>query len=239
MAIEGERRQWSRREVLAFSVAGTSALMAGDARGGALLQPSNRPWGVQLYTVRDQVEQDAAKVLRSVAAIGYKELEILQPTLPKVAPIARKLGLSMVSAHLDEAASEGGEGLPAFIAQARDHGLRYLVIAWVPPERRPTDRAGFERLAERFSRIGDQVARAGMQLCYHNHAFEFGRSSDGARWLDVLMKATEAANIRLELDVFWVSVTGAQPLDVINQYGGRIALMHLKDRSPRATPTLL
>jgi sugar phosphate isomerase/epimerase len=221
-------RSLTRRQLLALAAAGIGAHMTAAAQA--------RAWGVQLYTVRDQIGKDAESTLSAIAAIGYRELEILQGTLTRVAPIAGKLGLSIVSAHLDWP-TVSGTGLAEFVAQAKDHGLRYVVIPWVPFEHRPGDRAGFDALAGRFSRVNDTVAAAGLQCCYHNHAFEFGQDRDGTRWLDVLMKATPA--MKLELDVFWVAVTGADPLRVIEEYSGRIALMHLKDRNPSAPKTLV
>jgi sugar phosphate isomerase/epimerase len=227
----------TRRELLALSLAGLGPLaFASRSESTMNAQAQGRAWGVQLYTVRDQIRTDPASTLKAIADIGYRELEILQGTLATVAPLAKKHGLSMVSAHLD-LPTIAGKGLTEFVAQARDHGLRYIVIPWVAPETRPTDRVGYVAMAGQFNRVADVVTRAGLQACYHNHAFEFGRGGDGTRWLDVIMKA--APGLKLELDVFWVSVTGADPLEVIKQYSGRIALMHLKDRNPKTERTLV
>jgi sugar phosphate isomerase/epimerase len=229
----------SRRELLALSLAGIGPLaLACRSESAVTAQASTRSWGVQLYTVRDQMRTDPAATLKAIADIGYRELEILQGTLSTIAPLAKKLGLTMVSSHLD-AATIAGAGLAEFVAQAKDHGLRYIVIPYVAPDKRPTDRAGYEALAAQFNRVGEVVAKAGLQPCYHNHAFEFGADRDGTRWLDVLMRATEPSRMKLELDVFWVAVTGANPLDVIKQYSGRIALMHLKDRNAKTEKTLV
>ena len=142
-----------------------------------------------------------------------------------------------MSAHLDGPTSKG-EGLAGFLAEAKVHGLRYIVVPYVPPDERPTTRAGFERLADRLNRMGDEVARAGMQLCYHNHAFEFGLDAAGARWLDILMGASHAPQVQLEVDVFWAAVAGAQPVEVITRYAGRVALLHLKDKAPNVPVAL-
>jgi sugar phosphate isomerase/epimerase len=229
----------TRRTWLAGWAAGAAGLVVSPisslAQGAS--QASARPWGVQLYTVRELIARNPAATLRALKAIGFTELEIIQPTLATVAPLAESLGFTIVSAHLD-GPTASGEGLPAFLDQARRYGVRYVVIAWLPPERRPTDRAGYERLGGEFNRVGEVVSRAGLQLCYHNHAFEFGQAPDGARWLDVLMAATDPSLVRLELDTFWVSVTGANPVDLIERYAGRIELMHLKDRNPAAPLTV-
>jgi sugar phosphate isomerase/epimerase len=193
---------------------------------------------VQLYTVRGLLAKDAAATLERVAAIGYSELEVLQPTLDVVAPLARKLGLSIVSVHLDGPTATG-TGLAAFIDKARAHGVKYLVVPYVPPADRPRDRAGFQQLGQRLARMSQAARQAGLELCYHNHAFEFGTDADGTRWLDVIMQETAASQMKLELDVFWAAVTGADPVAVIKQYSGRVALVHLKDKDPKAPNVLV
>jgi sugar phosphate isomerase/epimerase len=199
---------------------------------------ASRPWGVQLYTVRTQIGADPAATLKRVAAVGYTELEVLQPTLSTIAPLASALKLDIVSAHLD-APTAKGEGFDAFVAQAQRLGLRYLVVPWVPPAERPTDRGGFEQIAARLSHMARTAAAAKLRLCYHNHAFEFGQDRDGTRWLDVLMRGTEAAGVQLELDVFWAAIAGADPVALLRQYAGRVALVHLKDKDSRAGPSLV
>lgn len=220
----------SRREWLALSAA---ALAGGRA---AFARQRDRRWGVQLYTVRELLAKDAAATLGRIAAIGYKELEILQPTLDVVAPIASKLGLSIVSAHLD-GATAAGNGLTAFLDKASAHGLRYVVVPYIAPADRPKDRGGFQQLGGRLARMSDDTRKAGLELAYHNHAFEFG-AEGGERWLDVLMATTAAARMKLQLDVFWASIAGADPVAVIKQYSGRIASLHLKDKK-RDAPTVL
>lgn len=224
----------TRRELLALSIAGVSTIGTPRMSGA---QPDRR-WGVQLYTVRDQLAKDAAATLERIAAIGYTELEIMQPTLDVVAPLAGKLGLTIVSAHLD-GPTAAGAGLLEFAAKAKAHGVRYLVVPFVPPAARPKDRAGFTQIGQRLARMAEDARAAGLDLCYHNHAFEFATDTDGTRWLDVLMQETAASPMTLELDVFWAAVTGADPVAVMRQYPGRIALVHLKDKDPRAANVLV
>ena len=133
----------TRRQVLAtLAVAAAPSIPS-------MAQQRPRRWGVQLYTVRSHVASDAAATLNQLAAIGYTELEVLQPTLPVVAPLASSLGLTIVSSHLDGSTAKG-EGLEAFLADAKRLGLQYVVVPFVPPAERPTDRAGFDAVAARL-----------------------------------------------------------------------------------------
>jgi len=200
--------------------------------------PARRRWGVQLYTVRNQIGSDAAATLRRIAGIGYGELEVLQQTLPVVAPLARDLGLTMISVHLDGPTAMG-EGFDEFLPRAKALGVRDLVVPSVPPARRPADRAGVDAMAGRLSRMARTASAAGLQLCYHNHAFEFGRDSSGARWLDSLMQGTKPAGMQLQLDVFWATIAGADPVALLRQYAGRVASLHLKDKDPAVGTSLV
>ena len=224
-------RELSRREILQLAAAsGLGALMAGraDAKAPDAI-------GVQLYTVRNQIDKDAAATLKGIADIGYKEVEVIRTTLDKVGPLAKQDGLAPVSIHADiplimTGTLPNGYDLAACIRDAQAVGAKFLVMPYVMPNDRPKDAAGFEAFGKTFNKAGEQIKKAGLQLCYHNHAFEFATLPDGRRALDVMLAAADPSLVKLELDVFWVSVAGADPVSLINQYAGRIALMHLKDK---------
>jgi sugar phosphate isomerase/epimerase len=227
-----------RRSLLKCLAAGLMGATIPASDSPAAMRQVTRQWGVQLYTVRSQIAADAANTLKRIADIGYRELEVLQATLPVVAPIASALGLSLVSAHLDGPTAKG-DGLEAFLADAKRVGLRDLVVPSIAQGDRPSDRAGSAAVAARLSRMAQTAAAAGLQLCYHNHAFEFGRDRDGTRWLDVLMRGTAEAGMQLQLDVFWASIAGADPVALLRQYKGRVASLHLKDKAPGTGTTLV
>lgn len=233
-----------RRSVLKGLAAGVATAAAGaqatDATASELSQTSAAPrpaWGVQLYTVRDLLAADARATLTRVAAIGFKELEVLQATLPVVAPLAKELGLSIVSVHLNGATSRG-DGFDAAMSTLRDYGLRDVVVPSVPAAERPTTRKGFEEIAARLSRMSRMASSAGLRFGYHNHAFEFGRDAGGTRWIDVLMQGTAEAGMFLQLDVFWATVASADPVAMLRQYKSRIGSLHLKDKRADVGTTL-
>jgi hypothetical protein len=133
--MDADRR--SLLKGLAAGLAGSVVVREGAWAHGsarvAQVDASQRAWGVQLYTVRNQIGTDAAATLKRIAAIGFTELEVLQPTLPVMAPLATALGLTIVSAHLDGATAKG-DGFEAFLAQAKSHGLRDVVVPFVPAD---------------------------------------------------------------------------------------------------------
>ena len=201
-----------------------------------------RTWGVQLYTVRDLLRDRAAETLKAIAAIGYKELELGRGELPKLAPIARQLGLKPVSVHMEAPFVTGdwsswkggppsGLTLNRAVEEIRTHGVTYAVVAYLFPDQRGSDGDWYKRFAEQMNRAGEVAKRSGVTLGYHNHGFEFETLRDGSRPLDVLVRELDPSLVKLEVDVFWVSVTGADPLEVLKSLGNRVALVHLKDKA--------
>jgi sugar phosphate isomerase/epimerase len=99
----------------------------------------------------------------------------------------------------------------------------------MPGERGSLDT--IRRYADQFNKAGESVRKAGMQFCYHHHAFEFG-PKDGSRPIDVLLERLDRNLVKFEMDVFWASVAGQDPVSLLKQWKGRVALMHLKDKAP-------
>lgn len=236
----------TRRDVLRLGAIGGLGAMMGrsvEAKAPATI-------GVQLYTVRQQIDTNPEATLKAIADIGYKEVEVLRGTLAKVGPAARSVGLSPISVHVDTPLITGNwdawkfmrgavpesYNLAALIDDAKAQGVKYLVLPYLMASERGGGLEFYQKLADRLNVVGEQVTKAGLEFCYHNHGFEFAPLADGRRPLDVLMAATRPELVKLELDVFWVSVTGADPVAIIKQYAGRLPLLHLKDKA-RGTAT--
>jgi sugar phosphate isomerase/epimerase len=234
-------RELTRRDVMTLAaIGGLGAMMGRDAQAKA---PA--VLGVQLYTVRKQIDTDPEATLKAIADIGYKEVEVLRGTLAKVAPAARKVGLSPISVHVETPLITGNwdawkfmrgavpesYDVAALINDAKAHGVKYLVLPYLMAGERVGGLEYYTKLADRLNVVGEQVTRAGLEFCYHNHGFEFEPLADGRLPLDVLMAATRPEFVKLELDVFWVSLTGADPAAILKQYAGRVPLLHLKDKA--------
>jgi len=197
----------SRRNFVVRSAALGSAaklLLGHDA-----LRASNL--GVQLYTVRNIIEANPAAVLNAIQEIGYTEVEATYGNLDKIWPALKETKLKPVSIHLDTALFfEGGSKLDAAIADVKQRGFQYIVLPYIPPAQRGGIET-FKKLAETLNSAGEKAKAAGLTLCYHNHAFEF-EPMQGTTGLELLMKETHKGLVFLEMDVFWVSVAGHDPV---------------------------
>ena len=178
--------------------------------------------GVQLYTVRNIIGNDPARVLQQIHDIGYSEIEATADTLRDAWSAVQSSGLKPISVHLNLSPTDEQ------LADAKQKGFEYAVIPYVPPP----ERGGVDvikRLAENFQKAGERAKSHDLQLCYHNHAFEF-EPMNGATPLEILM-STDPSLVKLEMDIFWVTVAGHHPVDLLKKYSGRVPLLHLKDKA--------
>jgi sugar phosphate isomerase/epimerase len=113
------------------------------------------------------------------------------------------------------------------VADAKAIGQTYMAIAFLMPEER-TSIAAYKKIAADLNKAGAICKKAGIQLCYHNHDFEF-QELEGQIPFDILANETDPGLVKFELDLFWVSKAGKDPIALFKQYKGRVALWHVKD----------
>jgi sugar phosphate isomerase/epimerase len=186
------------------------------------------PIGVQLYSVRDQMKADFDGTIAKVAAIGYKEVEFagyFDHTPQQVRAVLDRNGLTSPSCHVEYAAL--GDQWPSVIESSKTIGQSYIVCPWIPEEVRKQPDV-WERAAENFNRAGEASKKAGIQFAYHNHWFEF-LPVNGKLPYDLLLEKCDPDLVKMELDLCWITVAGADPLTYFNRYPGRFPLVHVKD----------
>jgi sugar phosphate isomerase/epimerase len=187
--------------------------------------------GVQLYTVRTVLPQKAAETLRAIEAIGYREVEATQASLDQIWPALQATKLKPVSVHVDSKVVTQGpeENLTRAIDDFKKRGFSYVVFPYLPqPERGGLD--VIKKLADTLNRAAAKCRAAGMKFAYHNHAFEF-EPMGGSTPFQTLLDNTDPKLVGLEMDVFWVSVGGHDPVEMLGKLKGRVPLMHLKDKA--------
>jgi sugar phosphate isomerase/epimerase len=218
--------------------------------------PLNLPIGLQLYTVGDDMDRDAAGTLKAVAAAGYKQVELspLTKTSPKdLKKALDDAGLKNPSGHymLPDLLST----LQEKIDFAHQFGQEYMIVTvpWVAdPSRFKSDPAqgqigvflaiisgltldDWKWNAEQFNKVGEQVNKAGLQLGYHNHNFEW-KSYGGVTAYDEFLRLTDPGLVKLELDCGWATVAGQDPIAYLTKYPERYRLLHVKDFRNGFTP---
>jgi len=182
--------------------------------------------GVQLYTVRNVWSGHEDDELRRIAEIGYTEVETTGANkLDMIAPMLDKYKLKAVSTHL----SDGANITPQAIETAKKYGVQYLVYPYVPPNQRGSA-DGYRKLADQMNEAGRKCQEAGLTFCYHNHAFEFG-GAQGERPIDIFHERLDKKLVFFEVDVFWISVAGGDPVQMLKEHEGRVPLLHLKDKA--------
>lgn len=183
--------------------------------------------GVQLYTVRGEMEQDFRGTLERIAAMGYREVEFagyFDRPPQAIRSLLAELKLTAPSAHVGDVLL--GPEAQRTIDDAVAVGHRYLVYPWVP-ESAWRDLDGWHRRAEAFNRAGELCRKAGLQFCYHNHHFEFA-TVNGTRPYDLLLAECDAALVQMELDLFWAAAARQDPLALLRAHPGRFPMVHLK-----------
>ncbi len=189
------------------------------------------PIGLQMFTLRDEAGKDFAGTLKSVSEIGYDGVELAGDgglSAKELKKLLDGLGLACAGAH------EGLEKLEASLGAVVDFhkelDSKYVVIPFLGEDRR-RGAEGWKKTAGVMNEIGHKLREEGLQLCYHNHSFEFEKF-DGQYGLDILYSNTDPKAVQAELDTYWVKHGGEDPIEYIHKLECRVPLIHLKDMAP-------
>lgn len=203
--------------------------------------------GLSLYTVRNQLMANPMKTLETVRDLGYKQIELFEvQLLRRMKPALDDLGLAVNSSNFTGAFLTGNWDLLGvmglqqpnnysihhIVEDGARYGLQYLVLSYLfPSERDSLEKC--QQLAEKMNQLGEECQKAGLQLCYHNHASEFkALYDDDTVPFEVFLQEFDPDLVKLELDVFWLKVAGFDPAQKMSEYAGRVKLLHLKDKAP-------
>lgn len=211
-----------RREFLG---AGVAALVAGRL---AFLKERLGPIGIQLYTVREQFLADPDTTLNRLAQIGYKEVEFAGYPTGSAQDVRKMLdrhGLRAPSSHVGLRAVDDTWQQTLDFASAV--GQRFVTVpSFGGNDRRTLD--GIKRVAARFNQAGEAARKHGLTFSYHNHDFEFA-PIEGAVPFDVLLAETDPKLVTFEMDLYWITKGGKDPLDYFAKWPGRFPQVHVKD----------
>lgn len=190
----------------------------------------NEQIAIQLYTLRDftATPADFAATIHRVREIGYHAVELagtagLAPA--EAAKCVRDAGLKICSSH--ESPEMVLETPQQVVDRLGEFGITHAVYGW-PAGIDFANAAHVEKLISGLDAAGAVLRRAGMTLCYHNHAHEFFQR-DGRTVLDEIFARTSPENLQAELDIHWVQAGGGDPAEACRNLAGRVPLLHVKD----------
>ncbi len=235
------RNLHSRRDFVKLAAAGTVGAMMFSNYSCKKKVPGI---GLQLYTIRDAMTADPAGSLKRVAEAGYKYLELAgyadgkfygyEPTAFK--KLANDLGMEILSSHTQVEAE--GITLENATKMAEDHallGVKYCIQPWVVEEARTTI-ASYQKMASDWNQVGQIMKNYGIKFGYHNHNFEFDNVEGKIPYFDVFMAELDKDLVTMEIDLFWTTKAGQDPVEIIKKYPGRFELFHMKDMFTNEAP---
>jgi len=200
--------------------------------------------GLQLYTVRDAMNKPE-ETLAKVAQIGYNSVEGATYTgsekfygmdAASWAKLLKQNGLIMPSAHYrlgeEKFNGEAQKGTilndwDRAVDDAAEAGIKYMVCAYLSAAERGK-LEHYKKVAADFNKAGERCKKAGLQLCYHNHDFEFIQE-DGKYPYETLLTETDKDLVKMEMDMYWVTKANQDPIKLIEEHPGRFPLWHIKD----------
>jgi sugar phosphate isomerase/epimerase len=186
------------------------------------------PIGLQSYTVRHLMREDAHSTLQRIADIGYVGVEVSltdETGEPTTARLVRSLGLQVPSALT---------GFPfvndrnrAAMDELVELGCQYVGIAFYPPaELKTVD--GIKKLCALLNEADDLARQHGLTMIYHNHWAECEALPDGRTPLEILFENTNPT-VQFEIDIYWAQTGGSDPVQLVRSGGARVPLLHVKD----------
>lgn len=199
---------------------------------------------LQLYTIRDfmNTKEDVRTSLKKLSDIGYKKLELAgyangkfyQYEPAEFRKIVNDLGMEVLSSHTNvESASEVGDAQKV----GDDHaavGAKYAIQPWINPPDRTI--SFYQKTVQQMNEAGRTMKKSGVKFGYHNHNFEFAKVDGKIPYYDIILPGTDKDLVTMELDLFWTTKAGEDPVQIFKKYPGRFELFHVKDMYTKQDP---
>ena len=236
----------NRREFLKISAAGSLGMMLLSSATSIPGVGNNRKSygvGIQLYSIRDAMSADVRGSLKKVSDIGYKNLEMAGYSEGKFygfspsdfKKIVGDLGMVALSSH--SAVESKGITIESAKLMADAHaalGVKYCIQPWINEEDRNIEK--YKKMIGDWNKVGKIMKAVGIQFGYHNHNFEFAKINGVVPYYDIFMPEMDKDLITMELDLFWASKAGQDPIAMFKKYPGRFQLLHFKDMKTNQAP---
>ncbi|WEK70140.1 MAG: sugar phosphate isomerase/epimerase [Candidatus Chryseobacterium colombiense] len=207
--------------------------------GVSKLNMSKKSLAIQLYTVRDFISNDMEKTFEKLAALGFTEFEIygydgtfFGKTAVEFKKILSDNGLKVISSHHRTGITDHEDGTllknwNKTLDDLNTIGSEFAVCSYLPEAERTLE--NYQKLPETLEKAGQITKQNGIQLAYHNHDFEFLKKDEQHTFYDFILENTSSDLVKMELDLYWISKAGLDPLFYFEKYPKRFPLWHVKD----------
>jgi len=235
----------NRREFLKISAAGAFGMTVLGSVSCKPVAADRKSFGVglQLYSIRDAMTADAPGSLKKVSELGYKNLELASYsdgkfygfTPKELKKIANDLGMDVLSSHTQvEAAGITVDNAKKMADDHAELGVKYCIQPWVNEADRTVE--SFKKMVGDWNEVGKIMKSVGIQFGYHNHNFEFKNMDGVVPFYDIFMPQMDPDLITMEIDLFWATKAGQDPVEMFKKYPGRFQIFHLKDMHTKQDP---
>lgn len=189
-------------------------------------------YSLQLYTLRNAIQEDLPGTIKKVADIGFTQVEPYNfvATAKELGAALKANGLTAPSGH----APLLGQDQDMIFAAAKELGITTVIDPYLPAEHWQS--AGdIQATAARLNSAAKKGAEYGIRVGYHNHAWELESTIEGQTALEYFAGLLDPELV-LEVDTFWVAVGGHDPVEILTKLGDRVKFIHIKD-GPLTTDT--
>lgn len=196
--------------------------------------------GVQIYSVRNELQQDMEGTLQALSIIGFDYIEAFglgtdglffgQYTPTQFRTMVENTGMTVRSTHCNYFTPHQA---PVMVNAAKELGVDMLIIPYLTEDQR----SGYEKHAEDLTAIGEAFNKEGIGFGYHNHEFEFFVQEDGSIPMRTLLENTNPEFVSFQADLYWFTKAGQNPMEWIEEFPGRFNSYHIKDANSNLDQT--
>jgi sugar phosphate isomerase/epimerase len=189
---------------------------------------------VQLYTVREVLQEDLPGTLQRLADVGFTQVEPFNfVAYEGLGDALKAAGLTAPTTHVHLLGGDTDQA--AIFEAARDLGIQTVIDPFAAPDRWQSAES-VAQVASELNAAAKVAAEYGIRVGYHNHGHELQSVIDGQTALELLASQLDDAVV-LEVDTYWVAVGGQDPVELLKRLGDRVVAIHVKD-GPGTTDNL-
>jgi sugar phosphate isomerase/epimerase len=189
-------------------------------------------YSIQLYTLRNAVQEDLQGTIRKVADIGFTQVEPYNfvAMAKELGAALKDNGLTAPSGHAPLLSQDQDE----VFAAAKELGITTVIDPFIPADRWQSAE-DIQATATALNAAAKKGAEYGIRVGYHNHQWELESIIEGRTALEYFADLLDPELV-LEVDTYWVAVGGQDPVEILTKLGDRVKFIHIKD-GPLTTDT--